>query len=67
MRAKKAKQLRREAAQQASGAEDNIYQLRIALRYIRPPIWRRVQVPGSFTPRSGFPMASMLEPSILRP
>jgi pRiA4b ORF-3-like protein len=27
---------------------DRVYQLHIALRGIRPPVWRRVQVPGSF-------------------
>ena len=32
----------------AAGLSD-ILQLKINLRYIRPPIWRRVQVPGDFT------------------
>ena len=27
----------------------NVYQLKITLKYIRPPIWRRIQVPGDYT------------------
>jgi Plasmid pRiA4b ORF-3-like protein len=30
-------------------ASGRVYQLHIALRGIRPPVWRRVQVPGTFT------------------
>jgi hypothetical protein len=28
---------------------DNVYQLKITLKHIRPPIWRRVLVPGEFS------------------
>jgi len=30
-------------------ANENIYQLKITLKRIKPPIWRRIQVPGSIT------------------
>lgn len=30
-------------------SKDSIYQLKITLREIRPPIWRRIQVPGTIT------------------
>ena len=33
----------------SSGPTDLIYQLKITLRNFRPPIWRRVLVPGMFT------------------
>ena len=33
----------------SSGPTDLIYQLKITLRGFRPPIWRRVLVPGMFT------------------
>ena len=33
----------------SSGPTDLIYQLKITLRSFRPPIWRRVLVPGMFT------------------
>ena len=26
-----------------------VYQFKITLRYIEPPIWRRIQVPGTYT------------------
>lgn len=29
--------------------EVKVYQLKIALKYIRPPIWRRIEVPGDVT------------------
>jgi tetratricopeptide (TPR) repeat protein len=36
-------------SESASSNEDDLYQLRIELAGIRPPIWRRVLVPASFT------------------
>jgi hypothetical protein len=33
----------------SAGAADPIYQLKITLQGSRPPIWRRVQVPGKFS------------------
>lgn len=33
----------------ASTSADEIYQFKIALKYIKPPIWRRIQVPANFT------------------
>jgi len=30
-------------------AQETIYQLKVTLKWIKPPIWRRIQVPGSIT------------------
>jgi hypothetical protein len=32
-----------------SAKQSRIYQLKITLKYIRPPIWRRIEVPGDVT------------------
>jgi len=32
-----------------SAKQSKIYQLKITLKYIRPPIWRRIEVPGDVT------------------
>ncbi|MGE5601459.1 MAG: plasmid pRiA4b ORF-3 family protein [Nitrososphaerales archaeon] len=36
-------------AQPAKSAAAQIYQIKVTLRGVRPPIWRRIQVPDNFT------------------
>ena len=36
-------------AQPAKSAAAQIYQIKVTLRGLRPPIWRRIQVPDNFT------------------
>jgi hypothetical protein len=36
-------------AQRAESAATQIYQIKVTLRGVRPPIWRRIQVPDNFT------------------
>ncbi len=33
----------------ASMDEQTIYEFKISLRYMKPPIWRRIQVPGNYS------------------